>query len=225
MQGRVITAAAPIVLSLLAVIPSSGCAARGQFEGGTRLEFEYDSGEANTASKELRSVIEKRLELAKLAQFRVEAADAGTLTVDVPDAVSNLEEIQRLVTQPGRFSFHLVLDGDDERVDESPEGKIEDATIQDARAFVNEYGQATILVDFDDETGTRLGELTEKNIERRLAIVLDGRILAQPVIRDRIEERAMLSAVFSEEEMHETAAVLGGGRLPVALRFVQRSSR
>ncbi len=68
-----------------------------------------------------------------------------------------------------------------------------------------------IGVVFDVEGGRRLRELTAANIDRRLAIVVDGRVVSCPTIRSPIGERVEISGNFSRAELATLATALQAG--------------
>ena len=49
---------------------------------------------------------------------------------------------------------------------------------------------------FNNAAGQLFGTVTEQNIERAMAIVLDGRVVSAPTIRDRITTRGVISGNF-----------------------------
>jgi preprotein translocase subunit SecD len=59
-------------------------------------------------------------------------------------------------------------------------------SLTDARLIFDEFGRPAVGFNFNGEGASRFGELTEKNIGQRLAIVLDGTIKSAPTIQERI---------------------------------------
>lgn len=56
--------------------------------------------------------------------------------------------------------------------------------------------------------------LTQNNIDRRLAIVLDGRVQSAPVISSRISRSGQITGDFTYDEADSLAIVLRSGALP-----------
>ncbi len=95
---------------------------------------------------------------------------------------------------------------------------IEDADVR----IDSEYNQPYVSLTFDGEGASRFAELTGKNVKRRLAIVLDGKIHSAPTIQERIGGgRAQISGSFSQEEARDLAIVLRAGALPAPLRLLE----
>jgi beta-lactamase regulating signal transducer with metallopeptidase domain/HEAT repeat protein len=66
------------------------------------------------------------------------------------------------------------------------------------RAAVGSVGEdepqvVTVMVQFNEKGAERFGRVTADNIGRRLAIILDGELVAAPTIHSRIRERAMIT--------------------------------
>jgi preprotein translocase subunit SecD len=79
------------------------------------------------------------------------------------------------------------------------------------------------LVSFElDAVGARVfGEFTEKNIGRRLAIVLDDVVYSAPVVRSAITAgRGQITGNFTEREAADLAIVLRAGALPAPVNII-----
>jgi preprotein translocase subunit SecD len=74
-----------------------------------------------------------------------------------------------------------------------------------------------------DSTGAKLfEEITSNNINKRLAIILDGNVYSAPVIRDRIAGGdAQITGTFTMQEAKDLAIVLRSGSLPAPLKMLQ----
>ncbi|MFQ5483555.1 MAG: protein translocase subunit SecD, partial [Nitrospinaceae bacterium] len=65
-------------------------------------------------------------------------------------------------------------------------------------------------------------ELTSKNVQRRLAIVLDGNIYSAPVIQEPIAGgRAQITGSFTTEEARDLAIALRAGALPAPVTILE----
>jgi len=67
----------------------------------------------------------------------------------------------------------------------------------------------------------KFASATEKNIGRRLAIILDGSVASAPSINSRITSDGQITGRFTAEEADELAKVLRAGALPAPLRYQQ----
>ncbi|MDH5542201.1 MAG: protein translocase subunit SecD [Nitrospinota bacterium] len=96
-------------------------------------------------------------------------------------------------------------------------------SIEDADVRIDQsYNEPYVLLVFDSEGGRRFAEITEKNVNKRFAIILDGKVHSAPVIQERIGGgRAQISGGFSTEEAHDLAIVLKAGALPAPLHLLE----
>ena len=94
--------------------------------------------------------------------------------------------------------------------------------ISDASVRVSEVGEPYVSVTFDSVGGRVFGEVTEKNVGKSLAIVLDGNVHSAPVIRERIPSgQAQISGGFTFEEASDLAIVLRTGALQAPVQVLE----
>ncbi|MEM4407433.1 MAG: protein translocase subunit SecD [Candidatus Caldarchaeum sp.] len=93
--------------------------------------------------------------------------------------------------------------------------------LSDARLTFDTYGRPAVGFGFRGEGATKFGELTEKNIGRRLAIVLDGVVKSAPTINDRITSSGIITGRFTLDEARDLALVLRSGALPVPVDILE----
>jgi preprotein translocase subunit SecD len=79
-----------------------------------------------------------------------------------------------------------------------------------------------VSVEFNAAGAKAFGDLTEANVGRRLAIVLDGNVHSAPQIRERIPSgRAQITGGFTSEDATDLAIVLRAGALPAPVQFLE----
>jgi preprotein translocase subunit SecD len=94
--------------------------------------------------------------------------------------------------------------------------------LKNARAGVDsQTNEPNVEFTLNTQGAERFGSATEKNIGRRLAIILDNSIASAPTIQSRISENGSIHGRFSVQEADELAKVLRAGALPATLRFQQ----
>ena len=98
--------------------------------------------------------------------------------------------------------------------------------VKDARVrFGGNFNEAMVSLDLTDRGGKVFGQLTEKNVNRRLAIILDEVVRSAPVIRERIlGGSAQISGDFTQKEAADLAIVLRVGALPAPVEVIQNLS-
>ncbi|MDZ8117135.1 protein translocase subunit SecD [Pontiella agarivorans] len=82
-------------------------------------------------------------------------------------------------------------------------------------------GLPTISLEFDAEGRNEFGRVTEENVNRRLAVILDDKLYSAPNINEAIYGNASISGSFSNAEARKLANVLKAGALPGRVKIVE----
>jgi len=95
-------------------------------------------------------------------------------------------------------------------------------TRAEVQADPNSTGNWQVSIEFT-ATGTRIfGEVTEQNVGRHLAIILDGSLYSAPRINERIPGgRAVITGQFTVDEARDLAIVLRAGALPAPVTILE----
>jgi SecD/SecF fusion protein len=95
--------------------------------------------------------------------------------------------------------------------------------VKDAQVRVGgNFNEPYVGLDLTGRGGRLFGQITEKNVSKRLAIVLDDVVRSSPVIREKIlGGSAQISGSFTYEEAADLAIVLRVGALPAPVEVVQ----
>ncbi len=84
------------------------------------------------------------------------------------------------------------------------------------------FNEPYVSLDLTGRGGKLFGTITEKNVGKRLAIVLDDVVRSAPVIREKIlGGSAQISGSFTHEEATDLAIVLRVGALPAPVEIIQ----
>ncbi|MGC8869076.1 MAG: protein translocase subunit SecD [Sulfurihydrogenibium sp.] len=97
------------------------------------------------------------------------------------------------------------------------------AMLKDARTALDQAGNPAVNFELTSEGAEIFGEATQKMIGKRLAIVLDGKVMSAPVIRSRITSSGQITGRFTTEEANDLAVVLRAGALPAPVSIVEES--
>jgi preprotein translocase subunit SecD len=97
--------------------------------------------------------------------------------------------------------------------------ELTDASVQ---ADPNSPGNWQVAITFSATGAQRFGEITEQNVGRHLAIVLDGSVYSAPRINERIPGgRAVITGQFTVDQARDLAIVLREGALPAAVTILE----
>lgn len=79
-----------------------------------------------------------------------------------------------------------------------------------------------IAFKFNNDGAVQFGEITSRNVNRKLAIILDGVVQSAPVIRSPITGGSgIIEGRFTFDEAKELAVVLNAGALPAEVRIIE----
>lgn len=85
-----------------------------------------------------------------------------------------------------------------------------------------QYGMPHVSLEFNKDGAKIFSRVTDANIERNLAIVLDGIVQSAPVIKSRIPDgKAIIEGNFGMDEAKLLATILRAGALPAPVRIIE----
>ena len=95
--------------------------------------------------------------------------------------------------------------------------------ITDARVQIdNRYNEPYVSLSFDARGARLFEQITEQNIKKRLAIVLDNKVNSAPVIQDKISGgQAQITGRYTTNEARDLAIVLRAGALPAPVTIIE----
>jgi len=89
-------------------------------------------------------------------------------------------------------------------------------------SFDNQSNQAVVNFTFDRSGAKKFGRATSNNVGKRLAIVLDDKIISAPVVREAIVSgNGQISGEFTFQSATDLALLLRSGALPAPLNIIE----
>ena len=92
--------------------------------------------------------------------------------------------------------------------------------VTNARAQGGQYGGFEVGMTMDSETSMAWSQITERNIGKQIAIVLDNVVYSAPNVNDRIDGPSSISGNFSPQEAEDLASVLNSGKSPAPATII-----
>jgi preprotein translocase subunit SecD len=89
--------------------------------------------------------------------------------------------------------------------------------LKNARVQKGQLGQPNVGFSLTPDGARKFGDLTGANIKRRLAIVLDNKVVSAPVINSQINESGVIEGTFTQQQAADLSLVLRSGSLPASL--------
>ena len=190
-----------------------------------------------------RDVVGRRIDPQGTKEVTVINQGLRRILVQVP-GVEDPEALKRLIGQTARLEFKLVdLTADPQQVLEgrAPAGSqvlpLADGTgamavkrrvmvsgdqLVDARQDFDQDGQPVVSIKFNTSGARRFGRVTQENVNKPFAIILDEKILSAPNINEPIlGGQAQISGNFTVETANQLAISLASGKLPVKLNVIE----
>jgi preprotein translocase subunit SecD len=91
--------------------------------------------------------------------------------------------------------------------------------LRSARPSLDQNNQPAVSFTLSNDGAKRMGQLTESNIGRYLAIVLDNKVFSAPRIDGRITDNGQIFGSFTQQEAQDLSLVLRSGALPAELDY------
>ena len=202
-------------------------------QGGLRVTLQSD--QENPLREDLaaaRDIIENRVNQFGVAESLVQTSGTDSIVVELPGLTAeDQERALDLIGQQAVLEFRLVRSASNNLPTEAlTAADLEDVAftgeiISDARAeFMQVPGAPSgpvVTFDIRRESASDFGSFTGRNVNRRMAIVLDGTIVTAPTLQSRISDTGQITGIGSLEEASDIAVVLRSGSLPISLHVAE----
>jgi preprotein translocase subunit SecD len=194
-------------------------------------------------------IIEKRVNALGLVEPTIQREGADRILVQVP-GLGDPEALLRVLGKTAKMEFRLVdasnsaedalaagrVPPDDDLLYEtSKTGQktpvlvqkqvmVSGSDLTDAQAtFDQRTGEAVVSFKFNTNGARRFAQVTQENVGRPFAIVLDNDVISAPVIREPIMGgQGQISGNFTVESANELAILLRAGALPAKLTPIEQ---
>lgn len=115
-------------------------------------------------------------------------------------------ELRRAEREPTRELVEAVVVKSGERVYLHKEALVTNSDIVEARVVRGfTLGDFSIDLTFTTEASERVANATGQHIGRPIAILLDGKVVAAPIVMERFSDKAQISGSFKKEEAERIA--------------------
>lgn len=107
--------------------------------------------------------------------------------------------------KPTKQCKEVTVSSTNQKVYLYPEALLTEKDVAKATVTQTDKGLLAISVTFTEEGGKKMAKLTKANPSKRLALVVDGKVLNAPVIRSIITDRAIITGKFTKAEAEKIA--------------------
>jgi preprotein translocase subunit SecD len=190
-------------------------------------------------------IVRRRIDQLGTTEPTIEGEGADRILVQVP-GLQDPARLKHLLGQTAKLTFRLV--DVQNSVQAALQGHVppeDDLLYSNDKAHVPYLVEKSVLVSGEDLTDAqpgfdqrtnepivsfrfnargakRFGEVTQKNVGRPFAIVLDNQVISAPVIREPIlGGSGQISGSFTVEQANDLAILLRAGALPAPLQIIE----
>ncbi|MBA2302308.1 MAG: protein translocase subunit SecD [Acidobacteria bacterium] len=95
------------------------------------------------------------------------------------------------------------------------------ADLRGASPTIDENNRPAVRFLLTGDGARKFGKVTSENINRQLAIILDGRVQSAPNIESRITDEGRITGSFTSDEVNDLGLVLRSGALPASMSYLE----
>ncbi len=187
----------------------------------------------NSALNQSIEIVRRRIDDVGTKEPTILQRGDKRILVELP-GLKDPERIKNLLGKTAQLNFRLVSENDEFGVDKMTSEIGEELNISkriimsgenliDAQPrLTNQSNQPTVFFSLDRVGAQKFGRTTTDNVGKRLAIILDGKIISAPSINEPITGGSgVISGNFSFQEATDLALLLRSGALPTPLNIVE----
>lgn len=197
------------------------------------------SDRLDAALQQSLEIVRQRVDQVGVAEPTIQRVGADRILVQLP-GLQDPSRLRELLGSTAKMTFHLLADVPQgaqapRGVSMLPDAKtgqrypVEDRValdgerLTDARSgFDQRSNEPIVSFRFDSVGARQFAEITKANTGRPFAIVLDGKVLSAPVIREPITGGSgQISGSFTIEDTAVLSALLRAGALPAPLTVIE----
>ncbi|MEK7583601.1 MAG: protein translocase subunit SecD [Patescibacteria group bacterium] len=196
-------------------------------QGGAHLEYQADLSDLNqdpkAAMASVRDVIERRVNLFGVSEPNVQIEGNDRLIVELA-GIQDIDEAKSLIGQTPFLEFRELSD-DTASASFIPTGLTGRHLKKSAWQNDPTTNQPQVELNLTDE-GTKLfAEITRKNLNKPVAIFLDGQPISIPIVQSEITDgKAIISGQFMLQEVKDLVGRLNAGALPVPITLISQQT-
>ena len=189
-------------------------------------------------------IVRRRIDALGTKEPSIQSQGGKYILIQLP-GVDNPEHIKDLIGQTAKMTFHLVnenvspeqiasgrapsgteflpyMDMPDQVVPVYSRIEVSGESLKDSQADFDQNNMPVVTTVFDGTGARKFAKLTTEHVNERFAIVLDGKVLSAPNIREPIPGgRGQISGGFTLQGAKDLAVLLRSGALPAPLTVIE----
>lgn len=204
----------------------------------------------DAAAEKASTVLKNRLDGMAVRGLTISRHGNAKLVVQLP-GVDDLADIKDAISRAAKLEFKLVYDSasnenklidkydgvlpPDKTIVSEEDGSaflvsefadVSGSRIINARASLDQLNRPAVTFFLDSEGGRDFREVTRENIGKRLAIIMDGKVIQAPQISTEIgkEKSGMITGIKDQKEATRMSQLLKSGSMDASLVIEQEST-
>ena len=213
----IICLGAIVILFVMFIKPLAESIRQGlDLQGGTHVVLQAEDTEIaqvnEDAMQRVVSIMERRVNELGLTEPIIQREGERRVIIELP-GIKDPDKAIETIGKTAMLEFK----------DEAGKTLLTGTDLKDAQAAMNQQnGQCVVNLEFSDEGSQKFADATLENVGRTIAILLDGEILTNPVVREPIlGGKAEISGQRDLEEAQHLAVLLRSGALPVKVNIIE----
>lgn len=205
-------------------------------QGGTHLVYQMDLAkidkkDVETSVQGVIDVIDRRINALGVSESVIQSTNiAGNrgVIVELP-GITDVNQATNLIGKTAQLQFlEQVSAGGNIKSGNNALGwqptELTGADLKRADVQFNQQnGEPQVALEFNDKGKDLFAEITKRNLQKPVAIVLDNEIISAPTVQSAIEDgKAIISGSFSVPDAKKLAIQLNAGALPVPIALVEQ---
>ena len=189
-------------------------------------------------------IVRRRIDALGTKEPSIQSQNGKYILIQLP-GVDNPEHIKELIGQTAKMTFHLVnenitneqlasghapsgtlflpyVDNPNQMIPVYSHVEVSGESLKNSQADFDQNNMPVVTTEFDSSGARRFAKLTTEHVNERFAIVLDGKVLSAPNIREPIPGgRGQISGGFTLQGAKDLAVLLRSGALPAPLSVIE----
>lgn len=217
------------------------------FVDGSKFSINYDQNYLATLKRKLIEqsieIIRRRVDEHGTKEPILQSQGEDKILLQVP-GLSDPEHLKKLIGQTAKMTFHLVNETvtstshvpfDSMLVEEDIEQEqrsrkvavykkviLNGDLLKNAMVSFDQYSKPVVAFEFNNLGAKQFADITKKNLGKRLAIVLDNKLICAPNISTTIlGGSGHITGNFSPQSANDLALLLRAGALPAPLKIIE----
>ncbi|MCE9582910.1 MAG: protein translocase subunit SecD [Planctomycetes bacterium] len=198
------------------------------------------------------NILARRVNLRGLKEPRLSKEGSNEIQIEVPGLKTNqdVDQFKKVILSAGKLEFRLeaddALQAEYKKTNIAPPGTkwfepggthassasgllcrsdvaLDGRAVEKASPGHDENMRPSVSFNMSPEGARAFAQVTNDNIHRQLAIILDGVLVSAPVINGQISDHGIISGNFTQQEVEDLSTVLSTGSLAAPLEMVGSS--